>query len=293
MPKVYLTGADGLLGTAFAAALGKDPLTAGWTVRGVARKDFDIADTDAVRASMDAFAPDIVVHTAAHAIVDDCEADPKLALRVNIAGTSNVVEGCRRHGSRLVYISSDYVFDGRTTPLGGYREDDVPNPVSVYGLTKLAGERLGALVPRHLNIRTSWLFGGADDRVDLVLDTVRRIRRGERVPLIADQFSRPTYVADLARAMVFLLTREEPVTGTIHIVNEGTASWYEVGRHLCSVLGTGPEPEPLSMDACGFLGDRPANSALATSRLDGLGFTMPSWQDAARRFCEELEGALT
>jgi dTDP-4-dehydrorhamnose reductase len=291
--RVYLTGADGMLGTALSAALRANPATADWQLLGVSVADFDIGDADAVRESVESFRPDIVVHTAAHAIVDDCEADPKLALRVNTAGVRNVVGACRRVGGRLVYVSSDYVFDGLDTPVGGYREDDVPNPLSVYGLTKLAGERISATLDDHLNVRTSWLFGGADERVDNVLAFIRQVARGERSRLIADQFSLPTYTVDLAAALIHLLTSPAPVTGTIHVANAGTASWYEVARYVLELLGPQPAgalaPEPVALDECGFLGGRPRNSTLNTDRLAGLGHTMPSWQDAVRRFCASVD----
>ncbi|MEU7304868.1 dTDP-4-dehydrorhamnose reductase [Streptomyces sp. NPDC007206] len=287
--RVYLTGADGMLGRALTAALAADPVTAAWPVHGVSLADFDITDADALHASVAEFRPDIVVHTAAHAIVDDCELDPRLALRVNVEGVRNVAEACRRSRARLVYISSDYVFDGRATPDGGYRENDLPGPVNVYGLTKVAGERISELAPDHLAVRTSWLFGGTDERVDTVLDTVRRLGRGETARLIHDQYSRPTYTVDLARAIVFLLTRQQPVTGTVHVANAGTASWYEVGRAIRSLVRPPGAVEPIALDECGFLGARPVDSSLHSGRLAGLGLHMPHWRDALRRYLEALD----
>jgi dTDP-4-dehydrorhamnose reductase len=285
-PRLLLTGADGMLGTALTAALAADPVTRGWRVRGVSVTDFDIADADAVHRHVEAFRPDVVVHTAAHAIVDDCERDVPLALRVNVAGVMNVVDACRRTGARLVSLSSDYVFDGVSPPPGGYRENDLPNPLNVYGLTKLAGERTTALLgERGLNVRTSWLFGGADERVDLVLAALRTAERNEPAQLIADQYSVPTYTADLARALIFVLTRKEPVSGTLHIANAGgRASWYEVGLALRSLRPDVPEPKPITMPECGFIGERPRDSSLSTGRLAGLGLTLPHWRDALRRF---------
>ncbi|MFI5494173.1 SDR family oxidoreductase [Actinoplanes sp. NPDC051859] len=282
--RLYLTGADGMLGTALTAALAEHPETADWEVRGVSVRDFDIADAAAVRASVDAFKPDVVVHTAAHAIVDDLELDPKLALRVNIAGVRNIVEACARNGSRLVYISSDYVFDGKDTPPGGYREDDLPNPQSVYGLTKVAGERLAALLDDHLTVRTSWLFGGVDERLDQVLSIIGHARRGEVSRLIDDQFSAPTYTVDLARALAFLLARGEGVTGTIHVTNQGSASWHQVGEYLTARLPGAPTPKAVPLAEWGFLGGRPVDSTLNTDRLRELGWTLPHWQDAVDRF---------
>ncbi|WP_327324797.1 dTDP-4-dehydrorhamnose reductase [Streptomyces sp. NBC_01210] len=284
--RLYLTGADGMLGTALAAALAADPVTGGWDVHGVSVKDFDIADAAAVGRSIGEFRPDVVVHTAAHAVVDDCERDPTLALRVNIAGVRNVADACRRTGSRLVHISSDYVFDGAAPPDGGYRETDLPSPLSVYGLTKLAGERIcGLLGDRALSVRTSWLFGGADERVDVVLAALRLAAAGEPAALVADQYSLPTYTGDLARALVFLLTRPEPVAGTVHVANAGTASWYDVGLAMRELRPDMPEPKPLTMAECGFVGGRPRDSSLSTERLAALGLTLPHWRDALERFC--------
>jgi dTDP-4-dehydrorhamnose reductase len=284
--RVYVTGADGMLGTSLLAALRETRATAGWPVLGVSLRDFDISCRDAVRSSIGAFRPDVVVHTAAHAIVDECEADPKMALRVNVGGVRNVVDACRAARSRLIYISSDYVFDGTDTPAHGYREGDPPNPVSVYGLTKLAGERITALLDAHLNVRTSWLFGGTDERLDTVLAIIRQAARGHRPRLIADQFSLPSYTADVAQALIFLLTLPR-VTGTIHVANSGTASWFEVGTHILSELDgscQGVTAEPVTTADCGFLGDRPRDSTLNTDRLTCLGCPMPDWRDAVRRF---------
>ncbi|MEN3308452.1 MAG: dTDP-4-dehydrorhamnose reductase [Micromonosporaceae bacterium] len=298
--RVYLTGADGMLGRALTAALAADRATAAWQVTGVSVQDFDIADAAAVRSSIAGTRPHIVVHAAANAIVDECEADPALAMRVNVTGTRHVTEAAREHGSRLVYLSSDYVFDGGHPPAGGYREDDVPGPVNVYGLSKLAGERIAATAPDHLAIRTSWLFGGPDERTDNLLALVRRARRGEPTELIADQYSRPTYTVHLARAIVHVLTRARAVTGPLHITNAGSASWYQMGqialdrmRALGGVPRTSPSPIPVRLRDTGLRAARPRDSSLNTGRLDALGIRMPRWQDAVRDCCAALAGDLS
>ncbi|MFD8497346.1 dTDP-4-dehydrorhamnose reductase [Amycolatopsis sp. NPDC059657] len=287
--RLYLTGSDGMLGTALRAALAGGE----WTVKGVSHKDHDIADADAVACSIREFGPDVVVHAAAHAIVDDCENDPKLAMRVNIAGVRNVVEACRETGARLVYISSDYVFDGIEPPEGGYTETDTPNPVSVYGLTKLAGERIASALPDSLIVRTSWLFGGTDERTDNVLAMVGRARAGLRSELIDDQFSCPTYTVDLAAALVHLLTLAPAPAGTVHVANAGAASWHQVGVHTLATLGEAVAadlgPDAIALADCKFDGGRPVNSALSTARLAGLGHRMPHWTDGIERFIAALE----
>jgi dTDP-4-dehydrorhamnose reductase len=268
--RVYLTGADGLLGTALTRALPPQ-----WQVCGVSVGDFDIADGAAVRRSIAGFGPDAVVHAAALANVDACEKDPREAMRVNVEGTHQVAAACAEAGIRLVHLSSDYVFDGRR---GGYREDDLPNPLSVYGLTKLAGERIAGRVPGHLIVRTSWLFGG---RSDQAAELAEELIAGRSPRTIADQFSSPTHAGDLAAALVWLLRR--PVTGTVHAANGGRASWYDVGLRVAKRLGGAPAP--VSISECGFIGERPRDSHLHAGRLAALGYPMPSWEDAVDRYC--------
>lgn len=285
--RLYLTGADGMLGTALTDALARNEKTAGWRVTGVSIRDFDIADRAALGASLKRCDPDVVVHCAAHAILDDCAADPRMALRVNVQGTHNVAAACRRLGRRMVYISSDYVFDGLAPPAGGYREDDVPNPVSVYGLTKLAGERITATVPDHLVVRTAWLFGGRDERTDLVLASVNALLAGRSPRLIHDQFSSPSYTGDVAGALTHLLA--ESTTGTVHVVNSGRANWLQVGELLLEVLRDDDielderrRVEPVALADAGLVDARPLDSALSNEKLTRLGYTMPHWTDAVR-----------
>jgi dTDP-4-dehydrorhamnose reductase len=285
--RLYLTGADGMLGTALSDSLARDARTAAWRVTGVSAGDFDIADADALDASVRRCDPHVVVHCAAHAVLDDCAADPPMALRVNVRGTHNVAAVCRRLGRRMVYISSDYVFDGLAPPDGGYREDDVPDPVSLYGLTKLAGERITATVPDHLVVRTAWLFGGRDERTDVVLAAVGALLAGGRPRLIHDQFSNPTHTHDAARALVHLLAGA--ATGTVHAVSSGRASWHQVGELLVRLLrADGLDPggrlgvDPVALADAGLVDARPVDSALSNAKLARLGHTMPHWTDAVR-----------
>lgn len=286
--RVYLTGADGMLGTALRAAI--ERAVPEWSVHGVSVRDFDIGDSAAVHRSVGAVAPDVVVHTAANAVVDDCETDPRRGMRVNVAGTHHVARACRATGSRLLFISSDYVFDGLTTPPGGYREDDVPNPVSVYGLSKLGGEHIAATVPDHLVVRTSWLYGGTDPRLDPVLGAFGQLRDGIRPRLITDQWSSPTYVADLADALVRLLPPTPDSRGTLHVANTGRASWYEVGSLVAEHVGVtvGVRPMPTAVDEAEFVGARPRDSHLDSGRYAALGAPMPHWADALARCLSRL-----
>ncbi|MGZ2355099.1 NAD(P)-dependent oxidoreductase [Streptomyces sp. 372A] len=290
--RLYITGADGSLGKALTQELSTDPRTADWPVLGVSVADFDIGDEHAVTASVESFRPDIVLHLAAISIVAACETDTELALRVNVAGVHQVAEACRRTGSRMVYISSDYVFDGVSAPEDDYRETDIPNPLSLYALTKLAGEQIAERVPEHLVVRTSWLFGGAAENNDDVLATIRSAERGERQELIDDQYSRPTYTVDLARALIHLITLDEFPTGLLHVANRNPATRYELGARALNEydpkLCAEHPPTAVSFDDCTFVGGRPKASVLNTDRLARLGMTMPTWQDAVSRHCAVL-----
>ncbi len=288
--RVYVTGANGNLGTALLHALATDPVASAWDVLGVSISDFDIADATAFASSADDFRPDLVIHLAAIATIGGCDANPRRALAVNVAGAGHAAEAARRHDAGLIYVSTDYVFDGVSPPPAGYAETDVPNPLSLYALTKLAGERIAQAVPRHLIVRTSWLFGGVGEYDDDVLASVGEAQRGGHTRLLADQFSRPTYTADLAAAMIYLISHD--VTGTVHVAGDGEATRYDLGMFaVCAVdpvLAEHYAPEQVEFADVGYGGDRPQYSSLDTSKLTGLGFVMPHWQDAVLRLCADL-----
>lgn len=290
--RIYITGADGTVGTALTRELGADPRTASWLVKKVSIRDFDIGDKAAVAASVEGFRPDIVLHLAAIATVGPCEIDPGLAMWVNIAGVHNVAEVCRRIGCKILYLSSDYVFDGVDVPADGYRETDIPNPLNIYALTKLTGELLAAYVLQHLVVRTSWVFGGSAENDDDVLATILAAERGERQNLLDDQYSRPTYAVDLARAIIHLITLAKYPTGTVHVANEGWATRHQLGeyalRRYAPRLIESYAPTPVAFADWTFVGRRPKTSAFNTERLALLGFSMPHWQDAVNRHCDEL-----
>jgi dTDP-4-dehydrorhamnose reductase len=291
--RIYITGADGSLGKALIGELAAHPRRAEWQVKGVSIRDFDIDDRSTVMASIREFAPDLVLHLAAITVVASCEKDTALAIRVNVGGVHHVVEACRQVGSKIVYISSDYIFDGVAAPASGYPETAVPNPLNVYAVTKLAGEQVAGHVPEHLIIRTSWLFGGDAENNDDVLATIRSAERGERLSLISDQISRPTYTLDLARAIVHLITLDDFPTGVVNAANAGPATRYSLGVYALerydSELSKHYAPIPVQFDTVHFVGARPRSSVLNTDRLAALGFQMPQWKDAVDRHCANLQ----
>jgi len=259
--RVLVTGAGGQVGSELLVAL-RD-----LDVVGLTHAQLDVADREAVAEAVRAAAPDVVVHAAAWTAVDACEEYPARARRVNADGTAHVVAAARAVGARVCYVSTDYVFDG--TKADPYVETDAPNPLSVYGRTKLAGER--ALDPDDVVVRTSWVCGrhGAN-----MVKTILRLA-AEPGPLrfVEDQRGHPTFADDLAAGIARLLAADVP--GTYHMTNQGAVSWYEFAREVLEAAGHDPERvEPVPTSAMPRPAPRPANSVLENAALRAAGLPL-------------------
>lgn len=262
--RILVTGSQGQLGGALMASLEGSHHDA----LGVDIGDCDLTDRDAVLGLITTWRPEVVLHCAAFTAVDRCETEPDTAYRANALATRFVVDGARRVGAHGVYISTDYVFDG--TKMGPYVEWDTPNPQSVYGRSKLGGER--EVDPSWAIARTSWVVS---DRGSNMARTIARLAAepGE-LAFVDDQFGCPTFAGDLA-AMVLRLGVER-VSGIHHVTNAGAVTWYEFAQAVLEALGDDPQrvrristadltpPRPAP---------RPANSVLDnfTLRHSGLG----------------------
>jgi dTDP-4-dehydrorhamnose reductase len=297
--RVLVTGAGGQLGRDLVAAFsgsvapggrrctlyGPDTaVPSGVEVVGADHAVLPVDNRAAVLVAMDELRPDVVVHTAAFTAVDACESEPDRAFAVNALGTRHVVEASERFGAHLVYVSTDYVFDGTATR--PYLEWDEPHPLSVYGRSKLGGER--ECPPGAAVVRTSWVCGFHGSNI---VKTALRLARGEGpLRFVDDQHGSPTFTADLAAAIVTLATDRLP--GTYHVTNQGATTWWGFARAVLAAAGHDAERvQPLSS---GELdpprpAPRPANSVLdnAALRLAGLPL-LPDWQDGLER----LVGAL-
>jgi len=234
---------------------------AGWAeVVGRDLPEQDITAADCA-AQVAAVVPDWVVHAAAATDVDGCERDPAMAMAVNAEGTRRVAEGCRRAGAGMLYVSTDFVFDGlKTSP---YMEADVPAPLSVYGRSKLAGEQAAReAAPRWIIARTAWLYG-AHGR-NFVKTIVGKAAAGETLRVVNDQVGSPTYASDLAEALGRLLQRE--LTGVFHLTNDGACSWYDFTREILRRSGFGgTRVLPISSQELARPARRPAYSVLANT----------------------------
>ena len=219
--RILITGANGQLGVALSQALAGRAEVIGRDLPA-----FDITAADCA-AQVAALTPDWVVHAAAATDVDGCEKNPAMAAAVNADGTRRIAEGCRRAGAGLVYISTDFVFDGgQAIP---YVETDAPRPLSAYGRSKLAGEQaVREVAPRWAIARTAWLYG-VHGR-NFVKTIVTKAAAGESLRVVDDQVGSPTYAGDLARALAQLMA--EGLTGVFHLTNAGSCSWFEFTREI-------------------------------------------------------------
>ena len=247
-----------------------------------------VDDRDAVQYLFRAFRPELVLHGGAITAVDACETEVELAYAVNAIGTRNVVEAAAGVGAHVVYVSTDYVFDG--TAEGAYREWDAPNPKSVYGASKLAGER--ECPPGSTIVRTSWVCGahGAN-----MVKTALRLAAGEEIlHFVDDQHGSPTFTSDLAAAIVTLGTDKRP--GIFHVTNSGTTTWWGFVRATLAAAGGDPERvhaiSSAELDPDRYPAPRPANSVLDNMalRLAGLP-ALPDWRDSLARLVDALGAA--
>jgi dTDP-4-dehydrorhamnose reductase len=243
--------------------------------------EVDVTDLDLVQRTFDSTQPEVVIHTAAFTSVDDCEHQPDLAFQVNAEGTRNVAIACRQASLPMLYLSTDYVFDGqKPTP---YEEDDRPNPLNVYGQSKLQGERhVTELLEAAWIVRTSWLFGPLGK--NFVRTILQRAQRGESLRVVDDQVGAPTYTMDLAEKLEQIVVRGSP--GIYHVTNRGYCSWFEFAQEILRQAALSRvRVLAIPTSASDRPAPRPRNSRLAHTRLEseGLGL-LPAWQDALTRY---------
>ncbi|HEY3074978.1 MAG TPA: dTDP-4-dehydrorhamnose reductase [Burkholderiales bacterium] len=225
----------------------------------------DLADADAIRRVVREVKSDVIVNAAAYTAVDKAESEPELAMQVNGVAPGVLAEEAKRRGALLVHYSTDYVFDGaKRSP---YVEDDAPNPLGVYGRSKLEGEaRIRASGCRHLIIRTAWVYGWGSNFVRAIL---RQAEKGALLRVVNDQVGAPTWSADIASVTAGLLAAR--LEGTFHASAAGAASWYEVALEILRLAGRAVEVKPVSTAEYGAKAPRPRYSVLDNSKLRAAG----------------------
>lgn len=278
--RVLITGATGMLGSALVSEMRK-----AHEVVGVGSKQCDIRDEDAVRATVCEHRPEMIIHAAAYTDVDGCECRPGYALAVNGRGTYNLAKSAREMDAPVLYVSTDYVFDG--TKRSTYCEDDTPSPLNAYGRSKLEGElAVRAMTSRHFIVRTSWLFGARGR--NFVETILSRATRDDILRVVDDQSGSPTYTRHLAAKLSELVTTR--AYGTYHITNSGSCSWYKFAREILTLSGIrSVKVAPITWEESNRRARRPTNSTLENRRLLALGLqALPSWQEGLRAYLSEL-----
>lgn len=280
-----ITGCRGQLGHALGRQLAEDP--GARVLAAVDLPEVDVSTGEAVDALFSGLPgpPDVVVNAAAFTHVDRCEREPEAARRANSVAPGLLAEACARLGSRLVHVSTDYVFAGDAER--PYREQDPPDPRSEYGRSKLAGEeRVRAVLPDALVVRTSWVFGRGRNFIAAILAQAEARRRGEAegpLRVVDDQRGRPTYAEDLARGIRELVAAG--ARGLYHLAGGGVATWWELAR--ASLDQAGFEDLPVERIRSGDLqmdAPRPAFSVLDCSKAEALGVTLRPWREAVAAY---------
>src|SRR5271167_2619119 len=274
--KAMIIGATGLLGKVLMREWGGDEVV------GLGSKDVDIRDAGKVREVVNKIRPECIVLAAAYTDVDGCEAHSDQAFAVNRDGPVHVAEAAKRIGARLLFLSSDYVFDGKNT--SPYETGDARNPQSVYGRSKAEAEvRLLEVLPECCIARTSWLFGTGGKCFP---DTILKLAASRPVlDVVDDQRGCPTYAADLARAIVQLCRKD--AGGIVHVTNAGDCSWFEFAQEIVSGAGLATAVRPVSSQQMARPAPRPAFSVLSPKSLRNSGIVSPTWQDALQRYLQE------
>ena len=274
--RVLITGAGGQLGTDLVEAF------EGHDVIATTRAELDLGDRDSTMSAICAVEPDLVIHAGAWTAVDACEADPEQAFRINALGTRHVADAARIVRAHVVYVSTDYVFDG-TSP-DPYHEWSPTNPTSVYGASKLAGET--ELDPGWCTVRVAWVVGPHGR--NFVKTMLRLAAERDELAVVADQRGCPTFTTDLAPLIRRIAIAR--YSGTIHATNQGETTWFDFARSILEAAGHDPaKVRPITTADYGAPAPRPANSVLDNLVLRSLGIDLlPPWQESLERTIKEL-----
>lgn len=278
--RVLVTGVKGQLGYDVVKELEKR----GHQPIGVDREEMDLMDKKAIRDVIMKLCPEAIIHCAAYTAVDKAEEEVEVCYQVNAEATKVIAECAKELDITLVYISTDYVFDG--TKEGEYVETDSPNPINVYGASKLLGEQyVQQLLEKYYIVRISWVFG---ENGNNFIKTMRRLgSERDELNIIDDQIGSPTYTADLAPLLVDMM--ETNKYGIYHVTNEGTCSWYEFANEIFKKSRIEVKTSPITTNQYPTVAKRPMNSRMSKEKLIKKDFNMlPSWNSALERYINEL-----
>ncbi len=280
--KILVTGAGGQLGWDVCRELERCNMSA----LAPTSAEMNVSDRSAVMRCIEAEAPDAVIHCAAYTKVDAAEDEPERCWEVNVEGTKNIAAACQENGAKMLYISTDYVFPG--TGEQAYEVDDPVGPVNVYGRSKLAGElAVQSLLEKFFIVRISWVFGKNGN--NFVKTMLRLAETRTELNVVCDQTGSPTYTADLAPLLCDMVQTER--YGIYHATNEGICTWAEFAQEIFALSGKNVTVHPILSEAYPTKAARPCNSRLSKQSLTAEGFSLlPSWQDALKRYLNEIAG---
>ena len=279
--KVLVTGVGGQLGYDVIKELEKRNIDC----IGADKAEFDITNFNAAHKFITDYMPNAVIHCSAYTAVDKAEYEPELCHLVNAIGTENIAKICKEIDAKMIYISTDYVFDG--TKDGFYKVDDIPNPINVYGKTKLAGEKaVQEFLERYFIVRISWVFGINGN--NFVKTMIRLGKECSELNVVADQIGSPTYTADLAPVLVDMIQTDR--YGVCHATNEGECSWAEFAEEIFRVVGMDVKVNYITTSEYPTKAKRPMNSRLNKSSLDVCGFDrLQHWKCALKDYVDRFD----
>ncbi len=291
--RILITGSNGTLGSDLV-----DLLASQYEIAGLGLSDnrhaflqyykADIANSSAVLKAVQSFKPAIIIHTAAYIDVDGCELNPNQAYLINTKGTQHIAEASNQTGAIIFFISSDYIFDGRKKE--PYLETDSPNPMGVYGQSKLnAEEWLKTNSKSAWIIRSSWLFGKSGRNFFRLI--LQRMIEKKELKVVNDQLGAPTYTRDLAQGLKTLIERGKRVKGCeiFHLANSGTTTWYEAAQKLVAKTGEKIEIKPITSTELNRPARRPANSVLNMQKIEtAYGIKLRNWEAAFNDFWNDV-----
>lgn len=246
-------------------------------------KEMDITKKDIVDEVISSYEPDVIFHCAAYTAVDKAEEDKESCYNINVTGTKNIVEASKKIDAKVVYISTDYVFDG--TKEDPYNTNDKTNPINYYGYTKLEGEKLVEQLKDYLIVRISWVFG--INGKNFVKTMLNLAESRDELSVVTDQIGSPTYTEDLSKLLVDMVYKHK--RGLFFATNEEFCSWYEFAKYIFEINNKKVKVNEILTKDYKTLAKRPLNSRLSKNKLDEENLErLPSWKDATERFCKKI-----
>ncbi len=278
--RILVTGVKGQLGFDVVNELEKR----GHTAIGVDVEEMDITDAAAVEKGMKAQELDAVIHCAAYTAVEAAEDNREICMRVNADGTRNIARVCKELGLKMVYISTDYVFDGKGER--PWEPDDARSPLNVYGESKYEGElAVEEYLDKYFIVRIAWVFGV--NGKNFIKTMLKLAENHKELNVVNDQTGSPTYTYDLAVLLVDMVETEK--YGRYHATNEGLCTWYEFAQEIFRQAGVDVKVNPVASEEFPAKAERPHNSRMDKSKLTENGFALlPTWQDALKRYLEVI-----